>query len=290
MDLREIGQNAVVSVTFSHSVNPSTVTATTLALFAGDSNLSASISMSANNRTAMLTTTLPVSSTITVIATPAITDLNGTALTGALTSQFTTATTPPNSGPSIVAMRPAYGATGVSVNSVITLFANAPLNPSTITGGVHVSQNGVVVSGTANTIGDGSSIEFVPAASFPYGALIEVNVDQTVTDQYGNPLNAYYGSFTVAGNPATTAPILIATSPVNGAQGVPLNAPVLLQFSEPLNPSSVSGSTVYLTDENNSIVPATVTLLPSGNTVQVKPSSPLLPSTSHPHQRTTASM
>jgi hypothetical protein len=275
-----VGQNAVVSVTFSHSVNPATVTGTTLAVFAGDSNLNASISMSADNRTAMLTTTLPVSSTITVIATTVITDLSGNALAGNLTSQFATAATPPNSGPSIVTMRPGYAATGVPTGSVITLFANAPLNASTVNGGVHVSQNGVLVSGSANTVGDGTSIEFVPTGSFTYGALIEVNVDQTVTDQYGNALNAFYGSFTVAGNPATTAPVLVATSPTNGAQGVPVNAGVFVQFSQALNPSSVSSSTAYLTDQNNSIVPATVTLLPPGDTIEIKPSSNLAAGTS----------
>ena len=275
-----VGQNAAVSVTFSHSVNPATVTAATLALFTGDSNLGAGISMSADNRTAMVTTTLPVSSIITVIATTAITDLYGNALTGNLTSQFTTAPTPPSSSPSIVTMRPGYGATGVPTSSVITLFANAPLNASTVNGGVHVSQNGVLVSGAANTIGDGTSVEFVPTGSFTYGALIEVNVDQTVTDQYGNPLTAFYGSFTIVGNPTTTAPAVIAASPINGAQGVPLNAAVFVQFSQALNPSSVSSSTAYLTDQNNSIVPATVTLLPSGNTIEIKPSSNLTAGTS----------
>ncbi len=279
-DATGVGQNAAVSVTFSHSVNPATVTAATLALFTGDSNLGAGISMSADNRTAMVTTTLPASSIITVIATTAITDLYGNALTGNLTSQFTTALTPPNSGPSIVTMRPGYGATGVPTSSVITLFANAPLNASTVNGGVHVSQNGALVSGAANTIGDGTSVEFVPTGSFTYGALIEVNVDQTVTDQYGNPLTAFYGSFTVVGNPTTTAPAVIAASPINGAQGVPLNAAVFVQFSQALNPSTVSSSTAYLTDQNNSIVPATVTLLPSGNTIEIKPSSNLTAGTS----------
>ena len=96
-----------------------------------------------------------------------------------------------------------------------------------------------------------------------------------MTDQYGNPLNAFYGSFTVVGNPVTTAPVLVATSPTNGAQGVPLNAAVFVQFSQALNPSSVSSSTAYLTDQNSSIVPATVSLLPSGNTIEIKPSSNL---------------
>ena len=245
--------------------------------------------MSADNRTVMLSTTLPVSSAITLIATTAITDLYGNALTGSLTSQFTTAATPPNSGPSIVTMRPGYGATGVPTNSVITLFANAPLNASTVNGGVHVSQNGALVSGAANVIGDGSSIEFVPTGSFTFGALIEVNVDQTVTDQYGNPLTAFYGSFTVVGNPATTAPALVATSPTNGAQGVPLNAAVYLQFSQALNASSVSSSTVYLTDQNNSIVPATVNccrrVTPSKSSQAL--TSPLAP---RPHPLTTRSM
>ena len=275
-----VGQNAAVAVTFSHSVNPATVTGTTLALFAGDANLGASITMSADNLTAVLTVTLPVSSTITVVATNGITDLSGNPLSPNFTSQFTTGATPPSSGPSIVTMRPGSGATGVPASTVITLFANAPLNASTLSGGVHVSQNGVLVSGAVNAIGNGTSIEFVPNGSLTYGAFIEVNVDQTVTDQYGNPLTAFYGSFTVAGNPTTTAPVVVATSPTYGAQGVPLNASVFVQFSEALNSATVSSATAYLTDQNGTVVPGTTTLLPSGNTIQIKPSSNLTAGTS----------
>ena len=275
-----VGQNAVVAVTFSHSVNPATVTGTTLALFAGDTNLGASITMSADNLTAVLTVTLPVSSTITVIATPAIADLSGNALTGNLTSQFTTGATPPSTGPSIVTMRPGSGATSVPASTVITLFANAPLNASTLTGGVHVSQNGVLVSGVVNAIGNGTSIEFVPNGSLTSGAFIEVNVDQTVTDQYGNPLTAFYGSFTVAGNATTTAPVVVATSPTYSEQGVPLNASVFVQFSQALNSATVSSSTAYLTDQNGSVVPSTTALLTSGNTIQITPSSNLTAGTS----------
>ena len=94
-----VGQNAVVSVVFSHSVNPATVTQNTLNLYVGDTSLTGPTSMSADNRTATFTATLPPSSTITVVSSPGITDLSGNALTTNLDSQFTTAATPPSFRP-----------------------------------------------------------------------------------------------------------------------------------------------------------------------------------------------
>jgi hypothetical protein len=274
-----VGQNAAVAVTFSQSVNPATVNATTLGLYNGDTYLSASPSLSSDNRTATFTAALPPSSTITVVSSPGITDLSGNALAN-FSSQFTTAPTPPSSSPSIVTMRPGSGATGVPTTAVITLFANATLNQSTVNGGLHIVQNGISLAGTTNVTGNGTSIEFAPSASLAYGALIEIHVDSSVTDQYGNPLNEFYGSFTVAGNPATTAPVVVATSPTLGGQGVPLNASTFVQFSQTLNSASVSSATAYLTDQNGNLLPSTTTLLSSGNTIQIKPISNLTAGTS----------
>ena len=176
-------------------------------------------------------------------------------------------------------MLPGNGSTGVPANAVITLFANAPLNASTVTGGLHIVQNGVTLAGTTNITGGGTSIEFVPSA-LTYGALVEIHLDSTITDQYGNPLTAFYGSFTVVGNPATTAPVVVADSPTVGATGVPLNASGFIQFSQALMASTVNSSTVYMMDQNSNLVPSTVTLLASGNTIQIKPSSPLTAGTS----------
>jgi hypothetical protein len=275
-----VGQNAVVSVVFSHSVNPATVNQNTLNLYVGDTSLTGPTSVSADNRTATFTATLPPSSIITVVSSPGITDLSGNALTTNLDSQFTTAATPPNTGPSIVTMLPGNGATGVPTNAVITLFANAPLNQSTVNGGFHIIQNGVTLAGTTNITGGGTSIEFVPSGALTYGALIEIHLDSTITDQSGNPLTAFYGSFTVVGSPATIAPVVVAVSPTFGAVGVPLNASAFVQFSQALKASTVSSSTAYMMDQNSNLVPSTVTLLASGNTIQIKPNSPLAAGTS----------
>jgi hypothetical protein len=274
-----VGQNAVVSVVFSHSVNPATVSNLTLALYNGNTWMDVLPSISADNRTATFTTVLPPSSTITVVSWPGITDLSGNALTTNLDSQFTTAATPPSTGPSIVTMLPGNGATGVPTNAVITLFANAPLNQSTINGGLHIIQNGVTLAGTTNITGGGTAIEFVPSA-LTYGALIEIHLDSSITDQSGNPLTAFYGSFTVVGSPATIAPVVVAVSPTIGATGVPLNAAAFIQFSQALKASTVNSSTVYMMDQNSNLVPSTVTLLASGNAIQIKPSAPLTAGTS----------
>jgi hypothetical protein len=82
--------NAPVVVTFTEPLNPTTVSDTTFALFAGGYQLGADVSGSADGRTVTLTTPLPPASVVTVVVANAVTDLAGNRLANFL-SQFTTA-------------------------------------------------------------------------------------------------------------------------------------------------------------------------------------------------------
>ena len=73
----DVGPYSTVALTFSESVNPNTVNANTVALFAGPTRLSPALTHSLDNRMVFLATTLPANSTITVVATSGITDLVG---------------------------------------------------------------------------------------------------------------------------------------------------------------------------------------------------------------------
>ena len=68
-----IGPAAVVTLTFSEPLHPSTVNNNTFALFSGATEISSSISRSADNTTVFLTTTLPFDALITVVATGDVT-------------------------------------------------------------------------------------------------------------------------------------------------------------------------------------------------------------------------
>jgi len=270
----DIGPYSTVTLTFSEAVNPNTVNATTVALFSGPARLSPSLTRSIDNRMVFLSTLLPADSTITVVATSGVTDLSGNALTP-FSSIFTTAPAFDPTRPSVVTQRPV--GSGVSPTTPITLFLNQPVNPSTVPGALFVSQNGVLVTGTVTVDGANQAIVFLPTTPFAASASVEITLTTAARDLDGNQVNAYQNSFTIAGDPATAAPTLRRTNPVIYSTGNPTTTIIDLEFSEPLNPATVTPANVFVRDSANLAVPGTLSLRPGNRVVRFTPDSPFPP-------------
>jgi hypothetical protein len=266
----DVGLNAQVVVTFSESLNPATVNNNTFALFANGVRIGNIASVSADNRTVVLTGgTLPGSSIIDLVVTAAVVDLAGNPLDD-FWSEFTTEAAPDTSRPSIVSQRPANGGSGVSAASRIVLFVSEPLSPSTVAAALHVSQNGVLVDGAAQVTGNGQVIQFQPSAPFQANALIQVFVDATALDLSGNGLNPYQSSFRIAADPATTAPSATAVSPASGSSNVTLNTSITVGYGVPLDPATVTASTVTLNGPSG-VVKTQVSLDSTGTVIRIVP-------------------
>jgi hypothetical protein len=242
------GQNTQVVLTFSKSINPATITSASVNLLNGDVALNPSTSISRDNRTVVLNytgSTLPAGATITVTATSLITDLSGNALANT-TSEFTV--TPPvlTAAPTVVSMRPGNGATLVPTNSAITLFTSAPMNASSLTGALYVSQNGVLITGTTNVGSNGQSIEFTPSSALIAGTPVQVFLNSTAQDIYGNYLTYFSGQFTTAGSPTNTAAVAQVVSPFPGATNVPLNTIIQVEYDQALKASTLDNTNVTL--------------------------------------------
>ena len=278
-----VGLSAPVAITFSKSMNPSTLTSANISLLAGDTVIYAgSYNISADNRSLVITpSNLLPSATITLSISSAVTDLSGNSV-GNYISHFTTMAAADTSNASIISQRPAMGATGVAIGaSPIVLFASKPLNPATVSNNtIQVSQNGQPVSGTLAVVGDGRTVEFTPASNFNYGAQVQLFVDPAVLDISGNPISAYKGSFTVAGNPATTAPLLLATTVSNTQTGIPLNAVINLVYSAALDPITVIAANIRFGGPSGFLTP-TLTLDPTGTIIQIVQGAPLSPNTQY---------
>ena len=270
-----VGQNTQVVVTFSKSINPSTINSTSLVLFNGVAPIYNGSTISADNRTVILNpggSPLPPGAAITVAASHIIQDLSGNPLVD-FSSQFTVAQQVPASGPSITGQRPGYGATQVPVNTLITLFASAPLNPSTVTGAIHVSDNGVPITGSVALLSSNQAIQFTPGNPFSPGDLIQVFLDQTLQDVYGNPLTSIYsGQFTVADILPNTPPVLVATNPFNGATNVPTNTVIQLAYNQPLLASTVNTTNIALYDNSlGYVTPDSIGLDSTGQVILITP-------------------
>ena len=268
----DVGPYATVTLTFSESVNPQTVNANTVVLFAGASRLSASITRSTDNRMVFLTMTLPLDRTITVIATNAITDMSGNALTS-FSSTFRTAQEFDVTRPQVITQRPT--GSGVSPTTPITLFLNQAVNPATVAGALHVSQNGVLITGSTSVSWSNQAITFTPTAPFAAQSTVEIILTDDARDTVGNLVVPYHGTYTTSSDPATIAPVLVRTNPVMYSSENATNSVIEIEFSEPINPSTVTSANVFVRDAANQIVAGTLSLRNGNRSVRFAPAAPL---------------
>jgi large repetitive protein len=280
-----LGLNTIITLTFSESLNPKTITSNNLAVFNGPNELSTVISVSSDGTTVTLTPSgLTANSTITVTGTNGLQDLSGNGLVSStafpnLQIQFTTVPAADNTRPSVTAQHPGNGATGVPLNSPVTLFLSEAMDPSSSISAIQVSQNGTLVSGSAALTGGGQILTFTPASAFAAGALVQVFLPATALDTFGNQVNPYTGQFSTIPNLTAVAPVVTGAIPSNGATSVTQNAVVEIQFSKPIAASSIvtagpsTNVSLYL-QTNNQVVPSTV-ILRNANTIRITPSANL---------------
>jgi YD repeat-containing protein len=285
-----IGLNAAVVLTFSKSLNPSTITTNTFGLLVNGTKLNVSITHSADNRVVSISplgALLPGSSTLAVVVTSGVQDLSGNALAN-FESQFTTAAAFDVAHPSVFSQRPGNGATGVPVNASVVLYVNEPMNTATISGALHISQNGVLVAGTTQVTDGGQTIQFTPSSPFAYSATIQVFLDNTALDADGSSLASYQGSFTTVPDPTTTAPTIVSTNPLSGTGVIPTNVAFDIGFNQTLNSATVNTTNVILRQgvSGGTVVPSTVSLLTGGTVIQITPNATLAANTSYNYQIT----
>ncbi len=79
----------------------------------------------------------------------------------------------------------------------------------------------------------------------------------------------------------TTPPTVTSTAPLAGATGIPVGSNVRATFSEPMDATSIDGTTFVLRDPTNAPVPASVTYDDPTRTATLDPSAPLDPLTTY---------
>jgi hypothetical protein len=158
-----------------------------------------------------------------------------------------------------------------------------------------VAQPQVVVRGTARNVA-GVAVAGMVVRSGPWTALTDADgryellvpaatatASLTVTDrstgdvaQVPVPATAEGGVATVDVDLSPRGPFLVASNPVAGATAVARVSPVVLTFSRPLNPATVVvPGAVVLAGTNGVVLPAAVSINPSGDTVTLLPTAQL---------------
>ncbi|MCL4860855.1 MAG: carboxypeptidase regulatory-like domain-containing protein [Caldilineaceae bacterium] len=136
--------------------------------------------------------------------------------------------------PAISAVIPANGAGNIPVTQTIQVRFSEPVQAGTVNGtNLVVSNSSGLLSGSWTLSADSTLATFTPAATFRDFDRITVRVKTGIVDLVGRPLQQEtVSSFTTSDS---TAPRIDSRSPVSGAQAVPLNAVIRIQFNEAID-------------------------------------------------------
>jgi methionine-rich copper-binding protein CopC len=185
---------------------------------------------------------------------------------------FTTGGVPDTTAPAVVSRSPAAGATGVDAGVDISVTFNERLREIQSQRFTVRTASGDAVTGNTNGSADGKTLVFDPAAPLFAGTAYTATVT-LIADVNGNQAADVSWSFTVAGVADTTAPTIVARSPVNLEQNVAPDTVVSITFSEPV--TGANGQNIQLRGDFDIVVPATVSMPAGSLTATITPSAPL---------------
>ncbi len=179
--------------------------------------------------------------------------------------------------PGILATDPIDGTTAVSLDKSLSVVFTEPINVTTIsTSSVTLTPAGGIAVPTTLTYSNKVAV-IKPSVALAPLTRYTARLAATIKDLAGNPLvENYTWSFTTV-SVDTTAPTVLSTDPADSVLGVPLNKAVSVTFSEPMNLTTLNGSTVMLTSAGGVGVTAALSVV--GNVAILQPASFLASST-----------
>jgi large repetitive protein len=275
--------NTVITVEVNEPIDAGTVTNNTFIVRDNTTgqNVVGTLSVSAGGRviTFMPNAPLAVSRSYSVLFSfNGILDLAGNFLEGSNFS-FTTSFAADANGPQVLAVTPANGLTAVPTNAAVAIQFDEPIQSLSVdqvtlsTGGVNLNVNRILSNGN-------QTLTLKPLSLLAGLTTYNLSIS-AVKDLSDNVLAApVNSSFTTATGVDLINPTVTQADPVNGATGVATNAIVRLQFSERINPLSVTESTFFVSQANTGIrVNGSITVAADGRSVTFTPSDPLLVNT-----------
>jgi hypothetical protein len=183
----DIAVNSAVSVTFSEPMTSSTINTSTFTLMNGTTPVAGTVVYSGNTATFTPAVVLENATVYTATVTTGAQDLAGNALAANYTFSFTTVDAPDTDLPTAVSTAPIALATGIAVNSSVSVTFSEPMNPSTINTSTFTLMNGTTpVAGTV--VYSGNTATFTPSVNLEGSTTYTATVTTGAEDLAGNAL------------------------------------------------------------------------------------------------------
>jgi YVTN family beta-propeller protein len=251
----EVDVSSQILIAFSEPVDKTTVNESTcyLSVEGTPVTLQPVPTMMDNDQKVLLTPVIPFthSTTYTLNITSGVTDLRGNGLSGLYTSTFTTED-PDVDAPYVTEVIPADSSEGIFPTANIVVIFSEPIDPSTLEAGFTLGTVGdpdVPVSFSLDPTG--SVVTFDPVNTLSEGTTYSVILTGDVLDLSGNSLTPTFSSiFTTV---AEAAPIVEYIGPSAGQTNVSVTTSIVVDFSEPIDTSTVTSSSFQLIQGTTSV-------------------------------------
>ncbi len=265
-----VAVNAAVSATFSENILSSSVTTSSFTV----NGVAGAVSVSGATATFTPSAPLAFATTYTATVTTAVTDLAANRLAANRTWSFTTGAAPDTAPPTVSSTAPVNNATAVPVSSTVAATFSEAMKASTIsTANFQLRQGTNDIPGTVTLNGAGTTATFQPSSPLSNSATYTATVTTGVQDAAGNAMAANRTwSFTTSAAADTSAPDVTSTTPANNAADVMVNASLTANFSESVDPLTVTAATFTLRN-GTTTVPGAASA--SGGTATFRPAEPL---------------
>jgi methionine-rich copper-binding protein CopC len=282
-----VPRNTTVQITFSEALDPNTVNATNITMRATASGTAVpgGVTYNPGTRTATFTPTSPLSlnTGYTVTVSSAVKDAAGNTMPESFSFAFGTVadTTPPT----VTSVVPATGTSGVALNTTVKVTFSEPMDGATITTSTFTLRNtatSALITATVAYDGTTNSATLTPSAPLASNTGYTVTVTTGAKDAAGNALASSFTSTFTTLLVDSTPPTIVAVLPTSGATNIRTDSAVSLTFSEAIDQSTITATTVSLKNTNTSaVVVATLTYDVGTNKVTLRPNGPLSNSTSY---------
>jgi hypothetical protein len=271
------GTNVIPKIVFNKPLNPITVNNTTFQMYVQDTSqlIPVTISLSANGLEVTFTPLIPLLPNTEYRFSggwnngPQDQDGNYYDLPW---YYFYTGSGAVTSGPTVT-VSPLNGATGVPLNAVVIAMVSAPIDPTSW------SQNSIQLLNGANPVSgtvsepNNQELIFTPTSALTAGTTYSVNISG-FTDANGNAVVPYTNTFITGGTSSGGGLTYTGANINNGATVTNPSQPIVLQFSQILDPATVNSNTLEVMDTWNSSRPLAATYSVTGNQVTITPVYP----------------
>ncbi len=260
-----VSRNTTVQINFSEPIDENTLTSPSdnIIIEDGSTTIAGDLTLSVNGLTATFSPNDPVNLspayefdasteyTVTVNSgSSGIKDLVGNALQTDYIFTFETGSGTDTTNPEVVSATPSNGATNVSEYVSPQVIFSEEIDPSTITGSnlfLKKKSDESLVPSTVSLSQDGLTATLDPSSALNNNTAYVLTIGEQIKDLAGNTLlSPQTVEFSTAVAVDTTAPSVVSVTPADEATDASPYTSVVITFSEPLDPDTVSTGTIDL--------------------------------------------